>query len=369
MKIKSRVTNILSVLLICCIIVVQPSIVQASSSIQQNSNDQFSLDITNSSEYTNDALKQIYNELSDEAKFVFLDYMIKYDNELYSYHLENVVGIDSSIVLSSELPDLNALNLDAERALNAANALSTLSNNLNQIMNLPQDVYYALMGVGSSIVAYVGSLGSTTVASLLLGGGCLIVLMLNWSTVEALWPQIVQSFQTAFNTTPSTTITSGFSTARARYIQDYSKNQDATALAFISDYTGSATRHVDYASSRSIFANRGNRYRIYSSHYTSTAMVVIDIGAGVNADISDSLASTFLSKQPVSGGKLYALYNLETHKYFHMHIKVIGDDTHALRQANGLCYQIWPGYSYDPQYDHSQQSLYISTDAWNKPLK
>lgn len=139
-------------------------------------------------------------------------------------------------------------------------------------------------------------------------------------------------------------------------------------MAFSCTFTPSCSKHIDKTDALIIMARRGNRYKIYSSHNGNSAMAVIDIPIGFNTHISPSLASTFLDKHNVGGGKLYILYNLDSHKYFHMHVKVIGDDTHLLRHANSLCYQIFPNYSYDPRYDHPKHNLYVPTDAWNNPI-
>jgi len=359
MKIKQTKFRFISMFLILCIALVQPGIIRASAGTISN---EYSYDEAINffnEDINNENIQLVYDDLSNNAKVLFLNYLIT-NAELYNFHLQNVVEFESSMLLS-KITTVNTM---------ASGQLDILNYQLNQIQGLSQSVIYALMAAGASILADIASMGTAKLVTILVAGGCLIVLVANWGEVQSAWPEIINAFKAAFGNNISTsTITSGFSQAQIRYQQDYLKNREANGVAFVCSYTNSCWRHIDYSSALSIMLKRGSNYRIYSSHYGNSAMVVIDIPKGTTANISNSLATTMLGNQNVGGGKLYILYNLDTHTYFHMHVKIIGDDTHFLREANGLCYQTWPYYSYDAQYDHPSRSLYIPTDAWNKPLK
>lgn len=366
MRTKKNIFKLTSVLLALCIVLVQPGIVQASKNV--SSMESYVEEINSFNEDINNGnIQQVYDDLSNNAKTLFLNYLVT-NTELYDFHLQNVVESENSLFLinqslynSSETTIANTL---------ASGQLDILNYQLNQIQGLSQSVIYALMAAGASILADIASMGTAKLVTILVAGGCLIVLVANWGEVQSAWPQIVNAFKAAFGNKISTsTINSGFSQAQARYQQDYSKNMEANGVAFVCSYTNSCWKHIDYASAMSIMGKRDRNYRIYSSHHGNSAMVVIDIPQGTTANISNSLATTLLGNQNVGRGKLYILYNLDTHTYFHMHVKIIGDDTHFLRDANGLCYQTWPYYSYDAQYDHPSHSLYIPTDAWNIRLK
>ena len=120
--------------------------------------------------------------------------------------------------------------------------------------------------------------------------------------------------------------------------------------------TASCANHITIADAMQIL-RRGRTIAIYSSHYEDTGMIVISIPRDTTASISRNLSSRQLQVKDVSLGKLYVLFNLKTNKYFHMHVSLFGDDTHYLRNANGLCYQLSPTFSYDPEYDHPRRPL------------
>nr|WP_295681165.1 hypothetical protein [uncultured Lachnoclostridium sp.]DAD78563.1 MAG TPA: hypothetical protein [Caudovirales sp. ctCiv1] len=355
--------RIITLLLVVSLVFTNQSIAKAATNIPS---EEISLDLKVEELFDNLALQedaniqQVFDDLSIEAKQIFMDYLITQDNELYEYHIQNVVSTDF---------DYHGMEYNyANVGVATSDSLQILGAKLNAIPNMTEQVYYALMAAASSIIAEISTIGVTRILTILCGAGCLAVLVYNWGSVSAMFGDIVNAFEVAFSSSiPASTIGISFSQAKARYAKDYGKIQDARTMAFSCIMTPSCGNHIAIDDA-TLIMNRKVSYRIYTSSMSDKAMIVIDIPNGIHANVSKSLATQVKTSVDVSGGKLYILYNLVERKYFHMHVKVIGDDTYAMRKANSLCYQIWPSYSYDPQFDVPESKLWITTDIFNKPL-
>lgn len=367
MKSNLKLTKLLCMALISSIIIAQPCFAQAAEANYFNKAQVPTS--TFKTMLTENDIQQVYDDLSFKAKEIFLDYLIHTNNYLYQYHKRNVIETNDTIQITKKIQNStystyqsNKLSMSITNSVTmASNALDTLSSNLNQIKGLSDAVIYALIAAGSTIIADIASLGTAKIATIILGAGCLVVLLAHWDEVSAAWPEIVDAFKNAFGNSISTdTVESEFSIAKLRLQQDNLRNINAIETASRCIVSPSCNKHIDVNAARSII-RRGRRLAIYSSHFEDKALLVIRIPKGTTADISKNLASTIKKPTDISFGTLYVLYNPKTHKYFHMHVTLFHDDTHYLRHANGLCYQLYPTFSYDKQYDHPGHKLHMPT--------
>lgn len=122
----------------------------------------------------------MYNDLSEEAKIIFLNYLINYDDYLYNFHKNNVVESNSNVIKLEPIQDNLIPTPNKYTTSSTSNILNLLNYNLSQIQGLSESVIYALMAAGASFVADIASLGATKIVSILLGAGCLIVLVKHW---------------------------------------------------------------------------------------------------------------------------------------------------------------------------------------------
>lgn len=136
-------------------------------------------------ELTQDVLKENFNNMSEEAKQIFLN-EIKYDDELLNFHKEN---IDPSCTIQKPT-----------RVKRSASALAQVRSGL-QALNLPTPVYYSLVSFASSLVGAVadGPLPVGDIAALGTGVVSAVVIGYYWDDISGKTGSIKNVFARAFS--------------------------------------------------------------------------------------------------------------------------------------------------------------------------
>lgn len=148
--------------------------------------------------------KYIFQNLSPEAKSLFLEQIDK-DKRLQNFHKE---FIDNDY--THENKTMNYYNQKRQKNyvsnklyyahISSVDSLDLLRSEL-KVLKLSTPVYYAFVGLGSSIAAAIGD-GPLPVGDIVAVGAGLItgiVTILYWDEIEDNWDGIVQAFEVAFS--------------------------------------------------------------------------------------------------------------------------------------------------------------------------
>lgn len=290
------------------------------------------------------------DEMSEEAKKIYLFYISTQDEELLNYY-KTYINPDSVLEYTP--------NCAVYASVRAVDALSVLRTELNYI-GLSTSVVNAFVAAGSSIVAALadGPLLAGDIAAILTGAVCFGVVLTNWSTVSKNWTEITKAFTKAFSAQiTSSALSSGLSRTQTKYATTYSDLKDLRNEVRGANYNSSAARHIEMDAVKTI-VRRDIPLAIYASTVNSRVLCVYRIGSGTKADVnkdfvhrgSESSGKYQLPKLDISGAKLFVLYNKSTKKVFHAHIRFFVDDTHQMRYTNGLDLQVYPVWAEDKQY-------------------
>ncbi|BCJ96863.1 hypothetical protein acsn021_44320 [Anaerocolumna cellulosilytica] len=291
--------------------------------------------------------KDVYNGLTDEAKVIFLEYLIN-NPDMYEYH--------TMYVGTNVNDELKLLSMDSVlmQSYTALNLTQTLSNNLDLINGLSVAVKYALVGVGSSIVAIGSNITVAQLVGLLVAAGCLAVLVANWDNVNTHWTAIVSAFKTTFKSLmASANIEDSFTTAKPSYTTVRENINKALGTYRNGNPTASFSKHIDSAYALPVVRSR-NPLAIYYSHIQNKVLMVYNLGVNQRANVNQDFNSHSTWQLPnfdVSGGKLYVLFNPSNKSYFHAHIRLLRDDTEFMRYGNQMSWQIYQVMSYDVKYE------------------
>lgn len=298
-------------------------------------------------------VKQVFEDLSPEAKQIFLEYMLSENKEMLSYHMKHVGGINISV-------ESKAYELQSAVAVNPGLVLKTLNIKLNAL-NLGTEVVYALMGAASSMLSSIASLGAGTIFSILVAAGCSVVIITKWSSISGKWDKIVRAFQESFTTVSASTISSGFNQAKNSYVESYTDMQVIDYVVKSASFNPrSAFRHIELEAIDKI--RKGSNSEIYYSPSKRMALIKYTVSSGTKANVNKTWKH-WVSGQtyerlnyPIGGATLFVLFSFESKLIFHAHIRLSGDsnadrDTEIMRRANNLTWRVKPfPMKYDSQY-------------------
>lgn len=309
----------------------------------------------------------MFDEMSEEAKEIYLFYISTQDEELLNYY-KTYINPSSTLEYTP--------NCAVYATGRAVDVLSTLGTELNAL-GLSTAVVNAFMAAGSSIVAAIadGPLLVGDIVAILTGTVCFGVILANWSTVSKNWPGITQAFTKAFaGKITSKNLSGGLSQTQTTYTTTYSQVQALRDEVRGANYDTAAARHIEMDAVKSI-VRRGTPLAIYSSTINSRVLYVYRIGSGTTANVnkyfdhmgSESSGKYQLSKIDVSGAKLFILYNKSSKRVFHAHIRFFIDDTHQMRYTNGLDLQVYPAILQETQYRRiGSDDLTLSGNIYSK---
>lgn len=304
--------------------------------------------------------KQIFNDLSPEAKQIFLEYLLTENNEMLDYHIKHVGDINIED-LESKSNDLQSV-----ASVNTGAIMNTLNLKLNALY-LSEAVKFALMGAASSMCASIATLGATTVFSILVTVGCASVIIANWDSISSKWNSIIGAFQQSFGQAYSSVLTSGFSQAKTSYVGHYTTMTGIDYAVKSAPLTNSVAKHIDMAFVDNI--RKKVTSEIYYGPKTHTALVKFVIGSGMTGNLNTSWSKVGAPYDNLDynlgGATLFILYNTAERKIFHAHIRVAGSqyiaiDTETMRRANNLTYKVKPfPIQYNSVYENTRENAYF----------
>lgn len=127
-------------------------------------------------------LKDIFNNLTEEQKEIFIDEMLfqasEGDTRLLDTHLKEV---DPSFQIEMNKMDIYSRAVTGTRALTLAQELQNLA--------LPSAVYYGLTSFAAALSVPVGN-----VVDVAIGLGLTIIIIYNWNAISSKWSKIVDIF-------------------------------------------------------------------------------------------------------------------------------------------------------------------------------
>lgn len=290
------------------------------------------------------------DEMSEEAKKIYLFYISTQDEELLNYY-KTYINPDSVLEYTP--------NCAVYASVRAVDALSVLRTELSYI-GLSTSVVNAFVAAGSSMVAALadGPLLAGDIAAILTGAVCFGVVLTNWSTVSKNWTEITKAFTKAFSAQiTSSALSSGLSRTETKYATTYSDLKDLRNEVRGASYHSSSAKHIEMDAVKTI-VRRDNPLAIYASTINNTALFVYRINSGTRASVnrdfkhygSETSGRYQETKLDVSGAKIFILYDRLRNQVFHAHIRFFLDDTHDMRYRNGLDLQVYPGFIEDKQY-------------------
>ncbi|WP_143598558.1 hypothetical protein [Tissierella sp. P1] len=304
-------------------------------------------------------VKQVFEDLSPEAKQIFLEYMLSENKEMLSYHMKHVGGINISV-------ESKAYELQSAVAVNPGLVLKTLNIKLNAL-NLGTEVVYALMGAASSMLSSIASLGAGTIFSILVAAGCSVVIITKWSSISGKWDKIVRAFQESFTTVSASTISSGFNQAKNSYVESYTDMQVIDYVVKSAPMTSSVAKHIEISLVDQ--TRKKSNYEIYYSPKRKVALLKYEISRGIKANLNSNWSKDGApyenSNYDISGATLFILYDFNKKQIFHAHIRVSGSrhintDTETMRRANNLSWRVKPfPMKYEVQYEGTREKAYF----------
>ena len=225
-----------------------PPLAQAQATSSINSIDFTNLDLDTYS---------VFHELSPEARELFVEWIVT-DHEALEFH-------------NTYIDSADPLTYQPSRARNAL-ILNDLNNQLRAIQGLTQPVINALMGVGASLVAAIGSgvatVGLGTIVGLLTAAAFSRVIILNWSTVSSRWAAITNAFVRVFTGRTATgTITnmrSAFSQSNTVSASVNTVRVNHMSLLRNARTDARSVRHMDLAFLNSVRGSRAPISLFYS---------------------------------------------------------------------------------------------------------
>lgn len=302
---------------------------------------------------------QVFDDLTEEAKQLFVHYMATYNQDLYQFHLQNVDEDQNEIFNEENLSVSNTYNfantstLQYDASTNES-LMKLLDYYLSEINDLNQSVVYALMGVGSSIISVLSNITPAQIVGFLIAAGCLGVLVANWSNVSDHWSAILKAFKNAFTSyIQGKDIDSAFEESKPHYTSVYDQLNKVNATWRAGNPTASLNKHMDSVKVMEII-HRRNPISAYYSPSRKMALIVFTIPNGFRADLNQDYyhhSSWQLTNFDLSGAKLFVLFSLSQRTYFHAHIRLFRDDTETMRYANNMTWRFYPVRMYDSKYE------------------
>jgi hypothetical protein len=141
--------------------------------------------------------KDVYENLTPEAKQKFIAYMEKSNPDLLKFHQKNIDTNYVKIKTNTTEAKLRASNVITE-------PLNILSAELIAL-NLPTAVRYAFMAMGGGIAAAIADgpipVGDIVAAIIAIGGG--VVIGYYWNDISPKWDGVVKAFKKAFSNVAS----------------------------------------------------------------------------------------------------------------------------------------------------------------------
>lgn len=302
-------------------------------------------------------INQVFEDLSPEAKQIFLEYMLKENKEMLDYHKKYVGNINTNVLIESK-----AYELQSSVAVNAGLVLKTLNYKLNAL-NLGADVVYALMGVASSMLSSIASLGAGTIFSILVAAGASAVIIANWSSISGKWDKVIRAFQESFTSVSSSTIASGFNQAKTSHAKVYNDMMAIDYMVKSAPMTTSVAKHIERD-----FVDRMRKKspsEIYYSPVSKKVLLKYKVDRGIKTDLNvewykngpQNNGKYDKQNYDVSGATLFILFDFNNRQVFHAHLRLassrfVTSETEQMRYYNKLSWKVKPfPMLYQPQYD------------------
>lgn len=319
----------------------------------------------------NGNLQLVYDEMTDSAKEIFLQYLAT-DDELLAFHKENICGEVPEVEenYSSDSFVIKPVSYaSASVASAASDTLSILTKNLNAISGMTDAVRYALVAAGSSILAAASSLTVGKIVAILVAAGCAGVLIANWDYVSEHWDAIVKAFKKTFKAIiDGDSMGQAFGEAKPTYCSVYSEIAEVRGTYRNGKEAKSFDKHIDRELTSSIIKKK-QPLGLYYSRINKTALITYVIGSGVKGNLNRdyNAHSTYqLQNFDLSGAKLFVLYSLKNHTLFHAHIRLFRDDTETMRYANKMSFQILPYMYFDDKYEIGPGQTWLYGDIFTR---